>query len=208
MAIAIWGERAVVLESACGGVDVACLVERAGNPWDELGGSESWGVLRLGLADPTEDVADLEAWRLISTAGPNNEFGESVTLRARDGGQLMIDLVLFNTRADAVVTSEAAIASQLENARQRAGRLTVYYPDPTPYLSISFVANGGAARRAAERLLDPELQAMLGSLGLRPLTGDATNLLRDLGTPGAEMTAVTEAEKAALVDGWNTLIGG
>ncbi|HEY7565057.1 MAG TPA: hypothetical protein VIA81_09045, partial [Acidimicrobiia bacterium] len=82
MAIAIWGERAVVLESACGGVDVACLVERAGNPWDELGGSESWGVLRLGLADPTEDVADLEAWRLISTAGPNNEFGESVTLRA------------------------------------------------------------------------------------------------------------------------------
>jgi hypothetical protein len=49
---------------------------------------------------------------------------------------------------------------------------------------------------------------MLGSLGLRPLTGDATNLLRDLGTPGAEMTAVTEAEKAALVDGWNTLIGG
>ncbi|HEY7564713.1 MAG TPA: hypothetical protein VIA81_07305, partial [Acidimicrobiia bacterium] len=76
------------------------------------------------------------------------------------------------------------------------------------YLSISFVANGGAARRAAERLLDPELQAMLGSLGLRPLTGDATNLLRDLGTPAAEMTAVTEAEKAALVDGWNTLIGG
>jgi hypothetical protein len=208
IAIAVWRERAGNLESACGGVDIACLVSEAGKTWDELGGLDTWGIFHLGLADPAEGIADLEAWRLIAAASPVGDLGGAVTLRADDGGQLVVDLVLIPTRADAVVTSEAAIASQLENASQRTGRLMVFYPDPSPYLSISFVAEGGSARRAAERLLTPDLQAMLGSLGLRPLTGEATDLLRDLGTPGAEMEAVADAEKAALVDSWNSLIGG
>ena len=101
----------------------------------------TWGTMLIGLADPTEGIADLEAWRLVAAANPPPGFGEWVRLRAADGGQLLADLVLFPSRADAVVASEAAIASQLENARARAGRLVVFYPDPGP-----FVADRGLRR--------------------------------------------------------------
>jgi hypothetical protein len=208
IAIAIWGERGPTLESNCGAIDVQCLVDNAGQTWDELGGPANWGTVLIGLADPTEGIADQEAWRLVAATNPPPGWGEWVRLRAPDGGQLVADLVLFPSRADAVVASEAAIASQLENARARAGRLTVFYPDPGPFLPVAAYGEGRAARNLVERLLEPDIQALLGSLGLRPTTGEATNLLRDLGTPGAELAPVTEAEKPALISSWQSVVGG
>ena len=73
---------------------------------------------------------------MVAAANPAAGLGEWVRLRAPEGGQLLADLVLFPSRADAVVASEAAIASQLENARARAGRLVVFYPDPGPFVTI------------------------------------------------------------------------
>ena len=208
VAIAMWGERSPTLERSCGAVNIQCLVENAGQTWDDLGGPANWGTMLIGLADPTEGVADLEAWRLVANAGPPPDLGEWVRLRAPDGGQLVADLVLFPSRADAVVASEAAIASQLENARARAGRLVVFYPDPGPFLTIAAYGEGRGARSLVEQLLAPEIQSLLGSLGLRPLTGEATNLLRDLGTPGSELPATTDAEKPGLISGWQSVVGG
>jgi hypothetical protein len=208
VAIAMWGERSPILEQACGAVDIQCLIENAGQTWDDLGGPANWGTMLIGLADPTEGIADLEAWRVVAAANPPAGLGEWVRLRAPEGGQLLADLVLFPSRADAVVASEAAIASQLENARARAGRLVVFYPDPGPFLTISAFGEGRGARNLVERLLAPDIQSLLGSLGLRPSTGEATNLLRDLGTPGAELPAVTEAEKPALISSWEAVVGG
>jgi hypothetical protein len=208
IALAVWGERAPTLENTCGAIDIQCLVDNAGQTWEELGGPSAWGTMLIGLADPTEGSADLEAWRLVAAANPPAGFGEFVRLRAPDGGQLAADLVLFPSRADAVVTSEAAIASQMENARGRAGRLVVFYPDPGPYLPIAAYGEGGAVRNLIERLLTQEIQELLGSLGLRPSTGEATNLLRDLGTPGSELPALTEPEKPALISSWQSVVGG
>lgn len=208
IALAVWGERSPALESACGTMTVQCLVTMAGTPWEELGGPGTWGTFLIGLADPTNGISDLEAWRLVAAADPPDDFGDSVRLRATNDGQLLVDLVLFPSRADAVVASEAAIASQLANARERAGRLTVFYPDPTPYVSIAFYGEGRAARNLGARLLEEDIQALLGSLGLRPLTGEPSNLLRDLGTPGAELPGLTEAEIPALVESWSRLVGG
>jgi hypothetical protein len=208
IAIAVWGERAPTLETTCGAIDVPCLVDNAGRTWEEIGGPASWGTLLIGLADPTEGTADLEAWRLVADASPPAEFGEWVRLRAADGGQLLADMVLFPSRADAVVTAEAAIASQMENARARAGRLVVYYPDPGPFVVVGAFGQGRAARNLIDRLQAQDIQALLGSLGLRPLTGEATNLLRDLGAPGAELPAVTETEKPALIASWQSIVGG
>jgi hypothetical protein len=208
IALAVWGERVSTLESACGSVTVECLVSTAGTTWEELGGPGTWGTFLIGLADPNQGISDLEAWRLVAAANPPSDFGDSVRLRANDGGQLLVDLVLFPSRADAVVTSEAAIASQLANARERSGRLMVFYPEPTPYVSVAFYGEGRAARNIGARLLEEDIQALLGSLGLRPLTGEASNLLRDLGTPGAEMPGLTEAEIPALVESWSRLVGG
>lgn len=208
IAFAVWGERAPNLERTCGAINVQCLVDNAGQTWEGLGGPATWGTMLIGLADPTEGIADLEAWRVVAGANPPAGFGEWVRLRAPEGGQLLADLVLFPSRADAVVASEAAIASQLENARARAGRLVVFYPDPGPYVAIAAYGEGRAARNLAERVLDQDIQELLGSLGLRPSAGEATNLLRDLGTPGSELPAVTEAEKPALISSWQSVVGG
>lgn len=207
MAIAVWAEKAPRLQLACGEVTPACLVEQAGTRWEDLGGSPGWGTLRLGLADPETGIADLEAWKLIAAERPSDGFRQYVPLTSQDDGGVMRDLVLFSSRADAVVASEVAIASQLANARARAGRLDVFYPEPTPYLQVAAIGVGRAAGSFIQTLMDPEIQGLLGSLGLRPLTGEPVDLLEDLGQPGTEAALATESERPTLVASWDTLMG-
>jgi hypothetical protein len=207
VAIGVWAEKAGTLENACGAVDPACLVEQAGTPWDEIEGSSDWGIVRLGLADPETGIADQEAWKLIASQNPPPGFGEFVPLRQESDGRVLSEMVLFPSRADIVVASEVAIGSQLENARGRAGRIRVYYPDPGPFLTVSAFGEGRAAGNFIELLAGPETQALLGSLGLRPISGEVVDLMQDLGTPGAESAGITDAEKAALVASWDSLIG-
>ncbi len=208
MAIGVWAEKARTLENICGVVDPACLVEQAGTPWGDIDGSPDWGAVRLGLADPDTGIADQEAWKLIAAQNPPTGFGQFVPLRQTTDGAVLAEMVLFPSRADIVVSSEVAIASQLENAPRRgAGRIQVYYPDPTPYLPVAALGSGRAAQNFIESLATPDYQALLGSLGLRPLTGEPQNLMEDLGTPGAEAAGITEAEKAPLIASWDSLIG-
>jgi hypothetical protein len=209
IAIAIWHERAPALTGSCGAIDVECLVQNAGRPWSELGGSASWGSLGLGLADATAGQVDLEAWRLVSGAGPDAGFTDSVRLRAEDDGALTSDLVLFPTRADAVISGEAAIAGQLENAQNRTGRLDVFYATETGWVEYRVIAGRGRdADRLLAELLTPELQASLGSLGLRPPTGEATGLMQGLGQPGTALPALTDAERDTLIASWTSTFGG
>jgi hypothetical protein len=208
IAIAAIGERAPALERECGSLTVSCLVEQAGSAWGDLGAPTAWGNVKLGLADPNGGTADLEAWRLVAGATPPSGFGQNVALRSAEGGDLMLEWVQFPTRADAVVTAEVAIASQLENFRNRAGRLEVFYPDPTPYLAVAAYGEGRAARNVADQLNSPDIQSLLGSLGLRPVTGDAQGLLEGLGIPGGEMTPLSPTDGTALVTRWNELVGG
>ena len=207
IAIAIWQERSPALLRGCE-ITILCLIGQAGVAWADLGGPESWGAVTLGLADPGEGISDLEAWRLFVEGGVDADTGSNVRLSAPDDGRLLADLVLFPSRADVVVTSEVAIASQLQNAIQRAGRLAVFYPDPTPFVSIGAYGQGRAARNLIEDLNTPELQALLGSLGLRPLTGEAQELMEGLGTPAGELAPVDVSQKETLVQAWNDLVGG
>jgi hypothetical protein len=207
IAIAVWQERSPALLRGCD-INIACLIDQAGVAWSDFGGPTSWGTVTLGLADPAEGIADLEAWRLFVEGGVDANTGTNVRLTAPDDGRLMADLVLFPSRADVVVTSEVAIASQLQNAVQRAGRLALFYPEPTPFLPIGAYGEGRAARNLIEELTTPELQALLGSLGLRPLTGEALELMDGLGTPAGELAPVDVAQKETLVQAWNDLVGG
>ncbi len=207
IAIAIWQERAPALQRACP-IDITCLIAQAGTKWSDLGGPASWGNVTLGLADPAEGIADLEAWRLLVEAGVDSSLAGNVRLRAPDDGQLAADLVLFPSRADAIITSEVAIASQLQNARQRAGRLAVFYPNPTPFVVVAAYGEGRSARNLAGQLIDEELQALLGSLGLRPLTGDPIDLLEGLGSPEDELAGVDSAQREGLVRAWDEAVGG
>jgi hypothetical protein len=209
IALAVWQERAPALERACGAITVTCAVDNAGTPWSTFGGPASWGSVALGLADPTQGRAGLEAWRLVSAGGYERDLADHIRLRAADDGALMEDLVLFPSRADVVVTSEVAVASQLRNAIQRAGRLRVVYPDPSPVVTVAAAAGESrSARNTVEALLGPDIQQILGSLGLRPLDGNVGNLLEGLGTPGGEMAPLDPGEAARLVQTWQELVGG
>lgn len=208
IAIAAIGERAPALEHTCGTVDVSCLVDQAGASWVDLGAPTAWGTVKLGLADPDAGIADLEAWRLVAGALPANGFGETVVLRSAEGGDLMLEWIQFPTRADAVVAAEVAIAGQLVNFQNRTGRLKVFYPDPTPYLQVAAYGEGRAARNVAEQLNSADIQALLGSLGLRPMTGEAQDLLEGLGSPGGEMAPLSPTDGPALVAAWDELVGG
>jgi hypothetical protein len=58
--LAVWASRAEVLELACGGaIDWACVGEVAPATWAELGGSETWGPVKPGHADPDETAGGL-----------------------------------------------------------------------------------------------------------------------------------------------------
>lgn len=208
IAIAAIGERAPALERTCGTVDISCFVSQAGASWGDLGAPSAWGIVKVGLADPDGGIAELEAWRLVVGASPANGFGENVALRSADSGDLMLEWIQFPTRADAVVAAEVAIAGQLVNFQNRTGRLEVFYPNPTPYLEVAAYGEGRAARAVADQLTSPDIQGLLGSLGLRPVTGEAQGLLEGLGSPGGEMAPLSPTEGQALVAKWDELVGG
>jgi hypothetical protein len=208
IAIAAIGERAPALERSCGTIDISCLVGQAGASWGDLGAPSAWGTVKLGLAHPNGGVADLEAWRLVAGASPANGFGETVALRSAEGGDLMLEWIQFPTRADVVVAAEVVIAGQLVNFQNRTGRLEVFYPDPTPYLQVGAFGEGRAARNVVEQLNSADIQALLGSLGLRPMTGEAQGLLEGLGSPGGEMAPLSPTDGPALVAKWDELVGG
>ena len=106
----------------------------------------------------------------------------SLRVRAADDAALMLEVAQFGpSRADAVITTEVAIAGQLVNVWD-VGRLEVYYPTPAP----GGLRGGGRgeAERLVERLLSAEIQGRLPALGLRPARGEVTGLPEGLGTPG------------------------
>jgi len=206
IALVVWRERASLLRSACGTVDLDCLESAYGRTWESLGGDIAWGDFKLGLADPTLSAAGLAAWALVVGDGVPPGLADSLRLRAADDGHLMQEIAQFgDSRADAAVTTEVAIASQLVNVQGRGGRFEVFYPDPAPWVEYVAAATSDRAGRLVQRLLEAEVQAMLGPIGLRPVAGDATNLLEGLGAPGTPAVAVGDGAAAALIAAWNDL---
>jgi hypothetical protein len=207
VAIAVWRERAVILAPACGGtVNAACLEGAFGRHWGDLGGDAAWAAFKVGMADPTRSASALEAWRLVAGAGGAPAgLGDSLRVRATDDAALMLEVAQFGpSRADAVITTEVAIAAQLENVWD-LGRLEVYYPNPGPWVEYVAAPRGGAAERLAERLLGPEVQSALGARGLRPASGEASGLPEGLGTPGEPFAPLEASEREALLAAWQDL---
>jgi hypothetical protein len=208
IAIAVWQDREGVLKTHCGGtVDLTCLTSAFGESWADLGGLDSWGDFKLGLADATATEAGLAAWRGLASSGAPAELDAALRLTSADDAELMADLLLFGTaRADAVVTTEVAIAGQLQNAPGRGGRLVVWSPDPAPWVTYVVATSGGKGTDdLIADLLDGDQQSRLGTFGLRPARGEAAGLPEGLGVPGIALPDLDEAKRAALLDAWNGL---
>jgi hypothetical protein len=208
IAIAVWQARAGVLSAHCGGsINLACLSAAYGEAWEDLGGLQSWGGFKLGLADPTASEGGLAAWRAVAGSGVPPGLKTGLRLTADDDAGLMSDVLLFGTaRADVVVTTEVAIAGQLANAPGRGGRLVVSYPDPAPWVEYVVGTSGGrGTNNLIEELLSDEVQSRLGAFGLRPVRAETTGLADGLGAPGVALPALDEPGRVALLDSWNVL---
>ncbi|MDH5372656.1 MAG: hypothetical protein OEX97_06900, partial [Acidimicrobiia bacterium] len=96
IAIAIWQDRESILRSHCGGtIDLACLSTSYGETWKALGGLESWGSFKLGLADPAVSEAGLASWRAVAGSGVPSGLAAGLRLTATDDAGLMADVLLF-----------------------------------------------------------------------------------------------------------------
>jgi hypothetical protein len=206
--VAVWSDRIPALR--CGeAVDLACLAQAYERTWTELGGNESWGMVKLGVADPGLSEAGLAAWRAVAGDGVPERLTRPPQLVAPTDAALMVEVLQTGTaRADAMVTTEVAVAGQLANAPGRGGRLVVSYPDPAPWVEyVTAAPEQERAAQVAEVLLEPERQAQLPGIGLRSMVGpvDPDTLPEGLGTPGAPLGLLDEAGRAVLLDAWNSL---
>lgn len=201
--IVMWRERALALGASCGtAVDAACLASAFGRSWPELGGNDGWGTFKLGLADPTRTEAALAAWSVLAAGGSPAGLAASLRLRADDDGSLLLEMAQFgDSRADAAVATEVAVAAQLDNVLGRGGRFEISYPDPGPWIEFVAAGEGRDADRLIARLLESDLQAVLAAAGLRPVSGDGP-LPDGLGDPGTPAPPLGDVEREALVEAW------
>jgi hypothetical protein len=204
--IVVWRERALVLGASCStAVDTACLATAFGRGWGELGGDDGWGSFKLGLADPSRSEAALAAWSLLASGGVPEGLADSLRLRAGDDGGLLLEMAQFgDSRADAAVATEVAVAAQLDNVLGRGGRFEVYYPDPGPWVDFVASGEGRDADRLMARLLESDVQEIVAAAGLRPAAG-AAPLPEGLGDPGDPSPPLTEAQRTALLEAWSSL---
>jgi hypothetical protein len=204
--IVVWRERALVLRASCAtSVDAACLASAFGRTWGELGGDDGWGSFKLGLADPSRSEAALAAWSVLASGGVPGGLADSLRLRAVDDGGLLLEMAQFgDSRADAAVATEVAVAAQLDNVLGRGGRFEVYYPDPGPWVEFVALGEGRDAQRLIGRLLESDMQEIIAAAGLRPVSGAAL-LPEELGDPGDAAPPLTEAQREALLEAWSGL---
>jgi len=202
--IVMWRERALVLGASCGTgeIDTSCLASAFDRTWAEIGGDDGWGSFKLGLADPTRTEAALAAWSVLADAGIPQGLADSLRLRSDDDGALLLEMAQFgDSRADAAVATEVAVAAQFDNVLGRGGRFEVYYPDPGPWVEFVASGAGGKAERLIARLLESDLQEVVAAAGLRPVSG-AGELPEGLGDPGTPAPPLDEARRAALIEAW------
>jgi hypothetical protein len=202
--IALWSERSGVLSRHCGGkIDAACLAGAYGQTWAELGGDDSWGEFKIGLADPSAGAGELAAWQAVGTDLAN--LPVSLRVKSRNDADLVGQLGLFGpARMDVVISTEVSLAAQLENVQDQ-GRLELFYPDPGPWVEFVAAWSGGSGEKVQQSLLTPEAQAALAAAGLRPASGETAGLPAELGTPGQALPAIDDQTRSTLLVAWAAL---
>lgn len=203
--VGAWLERSQILSARCGSIDVECVVGALGSRWEELGGNDTWGDFKIGLADPTTSDAGMLAFSLLSPVADRGDLATSLRLVTTDDDRLTEDMVLFgDSRADLVITTEIAVFKQMSNAIGRGGRLEIFYPTSSPWVEYVTSAQGFGAGRVVERLSEPSSARLFASAGIRPASG-SWDMPAELGTPGPKASPPDPATRATLVEAWERL---
>lgn len=204
-----WRDRWQILQLACDDVvDAACVVGAAGTTWAELQGSPDWGDFKLALADPTASEPGMLAWSLLAPQVGGREAAVASALRSvgRTDARLMADLVAFgDSRADVVVTTEAAVMAQFQNAINRGGRFEIGYPASGPWVEYAAVAVGRGSDGLVETLQSEEAAQRFTAAGVRPVGGVVGAVPDGMGTAGEKTPSPDAASRATLTSLWEEI---
>ncbi|MDH3499872.1 MAG: substrate-binding domain-containing protein [Acidimicrobiia bacterium] len=199
-----WRTRWQLLERECGAVDPGCLARLLGSSWSSLGGSDSWGDVKLGLADPTRSESGLLAWATLAPELGAEGLAGALRLSSTDDATLMAELVQFgDSRADVVITTEVAVIGQFRNAIDRGdGRLELAYPAAGPWATYAAVGNGRGADDLIQRLLSEEIAARWTAVGLRPVGGLVGQAAEGMGEAGERSAGPDQTTREELTSVW------
>lgn len=152
LVIAMWADRAAILQKKCP-IGIKCLHDAVtSGRWTALGGEQSWGEVKLGHANPLSTNDGLLTLALVAytyragqnvlTAGDIDdarfqdfllEFEQAVTAFASQSGDFARELVAVGpAQFDAAVTYESTAVAQLDASKGRyPGGLRLFYPEQT-----------------------------------------------------------------------------
>jgi extracellular solute-binding protein len=143
LVVAVWSDRAALLQRLCPSIGVRCLRQVAVTQggWAALGAPASWGVLKLGVADPfvTDDgllTLGLAAYvfrSAITGLSVSDVDGERSFLYDLEASRTSIpeqgDLA-GPSSFDAELISERTAVAELDSAKNRyPGGLRLFYPE-------------------------------------------------------------------------------
>ena len=171
LVIAMWRQRAAVLERHCGSAPRwSCLAEVAGAPWSDIGGEASWGPVRPGQPDPERTGAGLDVLaqvgsEILGTSDfssadletdeflvPFSRLERAVPSYTPPAGSPFAQMLLERgpTTYDAAGAYESEAGPALAEAAVR-NDLKLYYPSPVVTAGATFTAVRDAAGADALR---------------------------------------------------------
>lgn len=168
--LVVWNDRAAILTSHCSrssgakngaaAIDGRCVGDASGQPWASIGGSSTWGKVKLGLSDPIltgtgasllgATVRSYFGRTTLSLADLNNDDAFAVwfeRLVASAKGRATIDAPLRRMLSqgpsanDIVATTEAEVASILAKNSTKATLIRTIDVGATVTLLLAGPAN-------------------------------------------------------------------
>ncbi|MEX2268068.1 MAG: hypothetical protein WEA75_05220 [Acidimicrobiia bacterium] len=179
--LAIWDDRAEVLESHCGEITWRCLGDVAGTRWQSIGGEAAWGDVKPGHADPE---ATGEGLAIIGQAAAQffdrsdlsrDDFEEDAFLdwfaRVERAAELDADayehmLSFGPARYDVVATTEAVV-ERTPASRDRQESLRLLYPAPVATVDVVFAPFVGGSSDLADIVTGDDGHDALTNVGFR-----------------------------------------
>jgi hypothetical protein len=182
-----WNERMEALTADCGAIDWKCVGDRAGDRWDSIGGSASWGSVEPGLDDVETDATALLIGGQAATDYfdgadfASNDFDgsgfrdwwddllEAVPNFPAMGGTVLDQMLAAGPSSyDIVGATEAHAVPTVQGSRD-SDRVTVSYPSQvaTADVVLAPVVESAGGRTLADLADDERLTAALLAAGWR-----------------------------------------
>lgn len=192
-----------------------CLASRLDVPWSEIGAPAGWGEVTIGLADPTTSEAGLVAWSLIAppleaaalgSGADGATLADALRITADGDAELMEEFVrVGDSRANFVVTTEAAVLGQFQNAIGRGGRLAVAYPEQGPWMEYQAAGWGRGSDGLLDELVSEPVARSFTESGVRPVGGLVGDVPEGMGEPGERIPVPDDTARATLTASWEDL---